>query len=342
MRISLSMICFLIGLLAMSTSGRSARGQDDRGELPETIRQLIRAADLAEQQVKREGGVVVNEEADQKARAAHRAARRAISDYYAAYFDYDRDLKETENLRRDAAEADSKLIAKGKEIPPNPRLLQDAQEDRDNKLRALAESEIKLASARQALANAGKPSGSTSGGSRPGVPPALPVPDYGTQRPGVGELVSPSITALYGCRYVYRNDEGSFHLANQSGTAYYTRFGQPHIVSLEAKPDTANFFWYRVVSGDGTIVEWAFAKNPEFPGLDWTPRYAVWCHDRAGWHWEWSYRDEVCDYLTPGATPTPVIPSTPTMPRSPLLLPGPATYFLPAVNQPIVLAAERP
>jgi hypothetical protein len=155
--------------------------------------------------------------------------------------------------------------------------------------------------------------------------------------------MSPYVTAFYGCRYVYRNDEGSFHLANQLGTAYYTRFGQSHVVTLQAKPDTANFFWYQVISGDSTVIEWAFAKAPEIPGLDLVPRYAVWCHDRAGWHWEWSCRDAVCDYLTPGATPAPTpTPAVPTVPTSPLLLPGPATYFLPAVSQPIVLAVERP
>ena len=167
----------------------------------------------------------------------------------------------------------------------------------------------------------------------------MPVPDYGTQRPGRAEGVAPYVTAFYGCRYVYRNGEGSFQLANQSGTAYYTRLGQPHVVTLQATRETPNFFWYQVVSGDATVIEWAFAKAPEIPGLDCTPRYAVWCHDRAGWHWEWSYRDAVCDYLTPGATPVPAVP---TIPRSPVLLPGPATYILPATGQPIVLVSDQP
>ncbi len=340
MKVSLLMIGLLIGLTMMSLTGRTARSQDERGELPEVLRQLIRAAELAEQQAKREGGAA-DDETQRKVRQARAAARGAISDYYAAHFDYDRALADTEALRRDAAEADTKLVAIRNETPPNPSRLQRAQEDRDNKLRALAESEMKLATARQALASASNPSGTATGGTRPGTPPALPVPDYGTQRPGTTEVLAPYVTALYGCRYVYRNGEGSFQLANQSGTAYYTRLGQPHVVTLQATRETPNFFWYQVVSGDATVIEWAFAKAAEIPGLDCTPRFAVWCHDRAGWHWEWSYRDAVCDYLTPGATPTPAAPA-PAAPRSHLLLPGPATYILPAVSQPIVLAVERP
>jgi hypothetical protein len=337
MRISLSVFGFLVGLSIVSANNGVARGQEERGELPDGIRQLIRAAELADQQAKREGSAG-DDEAARKARQAKAAARRAISDYYATYFDYDRALADKETQRLAAIEADKRLIALGNETPPNPTRLQRAQEDRDNALRALAESEIKLASTRRALSAAGNPTVATAGAGRPGAPSALPVPDYGGRQPGGVELIAPSaVTPTYGCRFVYWNDEGSFHLANQTGTAYYTRFGQPHIVSLEAVRETTNFFWYRATSGDPAIIEWAFAKYPEFPGFDWTPRFAVWCHDRAGWHWEWSCRDAICDYLTPGSAP-----AAPTAPSTPLLLPGPATYILPAIGRPIVLVAERP
>jgi hypothetical protein len=333
MKILLSMICFLAGL---SMTGEVASGQEERGELPEGIRQLIRAADLAEQQVKREGGVAISEEAEQKARTAHRTARRAISDYYAAHFDYDRSLAETAALRTEAAEADTKLTALGNETPPNPPRLQKAQDDRDTKLRALAESEIKLEIARKALNTASNPSGVAAGSSgRVGAPPALPVPDRG-QRTGSAELVAPSAKPIYGCRFVYWNDEGSFHLMNQTGTAYYRRFGQSHIVSLDYAFDTPNFFFYHASLGDPAIVEWAFAKYPEYPSFDGVPRFAVWCHDRGGWHWEWSYREAVCDWLAPGSTPVPTVPSPP------VLLPGPAMDKGPISTQPVVLVAERP
>jgi hypothetical protein len=342
MRISLSVIGFLVGLSIVSTNNGVARGQEERGELPDGIRQLIRAADLADQQAKREGSSG-DDEAARKARQAHAAARRAISDYYSARFEFDRASAATLKAQSEAAEADSKLIEIQNEAVPNPPRQQRAQEDRDTKLRALAEVEIKMESARQAFNAARNPSGAPSGSSRPGAPPALPVPDFGGRRPGGAELIAPSaVTPTYGCRFVYSNDEGSFHLANQTGTAYYTRFGQPHIVSLVAVRETPNFFWYSATSGDPAIIEWAFAKYPEFPGFDWTPRFAVWCHDRAGWHWEWSCREAVCDYLSPGIVPVPTAPAAPVMPSTPLLLPGPATFLLPTTARPVVLVAERP
>ena len=342
MRISLSVIGFLVGLSIVSTNNGVARGQEERGELPEGLRQLIRAAELADQQAKREGSAG-DEEAARKARQAHAAARRAISDYYAARLEYDRALGDRDAQQTAATDADKRLITLGNETPPNPTRLQRAQEDRDNALRALAESEIKLAGARRALSVAGNPGGTTAGSSRPGAPPALPVPDYGVQRPGGAELIAPSaVTPTYGCRFVYSNDEGSFHLANQTGTAYYTRLGQPHIVTLQFAAESPNFFFYRASSGDPEIISWAFAKYPEFPSFDWTPRFAVWCHDRAGWHWEWSCREAVCDYLTPGIVPVPAAPAAPVVPSVPLLLPGPATSLVPTTSRTVVFVAERP
>jgi hypothetical protein len=342
MRISLSVIGFLIGLSIVSTNNGVARGQEERGELPDGLRQLIRAADLADQQAKREGSSG-DDEAARKARQAHAAARRAISDYYSARFEFDRASAATLKAQSEAAEADSKLIEIQNEAVPNPPRQQKAQEDRDTKLRALAEVEIKLESARQAFNAARNPSGVAAGSSRPGAPPALPVPDYGAQRPGGAELIAPSaITPTYGCRFVYSNDEGSFHLANQTGTAYYSRLGQPHIVTLQFAAESPNFFFYRASSGDPEIISWAFAKYPEFPGFDWTQRFAVWCHDRAGWHWEWSCREAVCDHLTPGIVPVPAVPTAPVMPSTPLLLPGPATYILPSTIQRVTFVAEQP
>jgi hypothetical protein len=342
MRISLSVIGFLVGLSIVSTNNGVARGQEERGELPDGIRQLIRAADLADQQAKREGSSG-DDEAARKARQAHAAARRAISDYYSTRFEFDRASAANQKAQTEAAEADSKLIEIQNEAVPNPPRQQRAQEDRDAKLRSLAEAEIKLESARQALNVARNPSGVAAGSSRPGAPPALPVPDYGGRQPGGAELIAPSaITPTYGCRFVYSNDEGSFHLANQTGTAYYTRFGQPHIVSLQFAAESPNFFFYRPSSGDPEIISWAFAKYPEFPSFDWTPRFAVWCHDRAGWHWEWSCREAVCDYLTPGIVPVPAAPAAPVMPSAPLLLPGPATSLVPTAARPVVFVAVRP
>ncbi|HEV2971181.1 MAG TPA: hypothetical protein VGY55_14500 [Pirellulales bacterium] len=308
----------LAGLLAFYGV---ARGQEERGELPEGIRQLIRAADQAEQQVRKENGGVVNEEAERRAsRSARQAARQAINDYWLASFEYNRRRADVEKARTEAEEAQNHLLTVQSETTSSgPRLIK-AQEDADGKLRSLADAEMKLEQARIAWestrlpAAAPAPEGSATD-SRP-KPPEAPQPDY--YRPQKPEPDSAGRTAAPEERWngrwsVYSNEQGSFHLRGGSGSGFYSRLGQSYLTTLRFRKDSEHFLFYRAESGDPTIIEWAFAKYPEFPSGG-EPMFAVWCHDRAGWHWEWARRD--------GAMEMPTTPRTPTPPAMPM--PGPA------------------
>jgi hypothetical protein len=312
-----STIGILAGLLAFYGV---ARGQEERGELPEGIRQLIRAADQAEQQVRKENGGVANEDAERRAsRPARRAARQAINDYWMASFEYNRRRAEVDAARKDAEDAQSHLLSVNSETTSSgPRMIK-AKEDADAKMQALADAEIKLEQARIAWettrlpAAAPAPEGSAAN-ARP-TPPEAPQPDY--YRPQKPELDSAGRTAAPEERWngrwsVYSNEQGSFHLRGGSGSGFYSRLGQSFLTTLRFRKDSEHFLFYRAESGDPSIIEWAFAKYPEFPAAG-EPMFAVWCHDRAGWHWEWAHRDGAME-----------IPSQPTMQPPAMPTPGPA------------------
>jgi hypothetical protein len=290
-----STICALVGLLALTGL---ARGQEDRGDLPEGIRQLIRAADEAEQKVRRENGVAVDRDVERQARRALRAAQTAIREYWTARFDYDRAAGNANSARQDAADAQTQfLVIKAAPIPDAARL-QNAETLRDKKLDVVADAEFKLEQARQAL-EAARHSTSAIGStttSRPVTPPDAPVPDYGS-----------SDRAGQGWRLVYRNDQGSYHLVGRMGTASYSRAGQPRLEVLDFVKETPHFFFYRPRSGDTSIAEWAFAKYPEFPAGDGEAQFAVWRRGADGWHWEWSRRDAPASEMpAPPLVPGPV------------------------------------
>jgi hypothetical protein len=300
-----SLICTLFGLLAITGL---ARGQEDRGDLPEGIRQLIRAADEAEQRLRRENGAAVDPDAERQARRATPAAKRAIRDYWLARFDYDRAAANADAARREAAEAQSHFLEVKAAPVPDAARLQNAETLRDKKLDAVADAEFNLEQARQALESTRhktsqtSPSGTTSA-ARPATPPELPVPDYGSSNRIVTDSSRPS------WRLVYRNDQGSYHLLDRMGTASYYRAGLPHLDVLDFVKETPHFFFYRPRSGDPTIVEWAFAKYAEFPSGNAEPMFAVWRHDSEGWHWEWSHRDSpLIEMLNPPAPPVPPVP----------------------------------
>src|SRR5437016_4781053 len=102
-----SLICTLFGLLAITGL---ARAQEDRGDLPEGVRQLIRAADEAEQRVRRENGAAVDPDAERQARRAARTAKTAIRDYWLARFDFDRASDNVLNARREATDAQTHFL----------------------------------------------------------------------------------------------------------------------------------------------------------------------------------------------------------------------------------------
>jgi hypothetical protein len=294
-----STTCALLGLLALTGL---ARAQDSRDELPEGIRQLIRAADEAEQRVRRENGVAADRDAERQANRAARAAKTAIREYWIARFDYDRAWANADAARRTAAEAQSEfLVIKAAPIPDAARL-QNAEMLRDKKLDVVADAEFKLEPARQALEAARHSANATTSTttSRPVTPPDAPVPDNGSSdRAGADGSRS-------GWRLVYRNEQASYHLLGRMGTASYSRAGQPHLEVLDFVKETPHFFFYRPRSGDPTIAEWAFAKYAEIPAGDGVPMFAVWRHDREGWHWEWSHRD-----APPTEMPAPPPPPVP-------------------------------
>ena len=119
MKVSLSMICFLVGLSMMSLTGGIACGQEERGELPEGIRQLIHAAEQAEQRVKQEGAAA-SEETQRAERKATAAVRKAVSDYYSARFEYQRAGEANEKAQAAAEVADKELLKIQSEALPNP------------------------------------------------------------------------------------------------------------------------------------------------------------------------------------------------------------------------------
>jgi hypothetical protein len=312
-----STIGILAGLLAFYGV---ARGQEERGELPEGIRQLIRTADQAEQQAKEENGVPVSRDIKRQARRATEAAQKAINDYWLASFEYNRRRADVETARKDAEDAQNHLLSVNSETTSSgPRMLK-AKEDADGKMQALADAEIKLEQARIAWESTRLPAAATApegpaANARP-TPPEAPQPDY--YRPQKPEPDSAGRVAAQDGRWsgrwsVYSNEQGSFHLSGQSGSGFYSRLGQSHLVTLHFRKESEHFLFYRSESGDPSIIEWAFAKYPEFPAGG-EPMFAVWCNDRAGWHWEWAHRD--------GAMEMPSQPTT--QPPAPMPTPGPA------------------
>jgi hypothetical protein len=310
-----TLLCTLLGLLAITGL---ARGQEDRGDLPEGIRQLIRAADEAEQRVRQANGVAVDPDAERQARRGARAAKTAIRDYWLARFD-------VETARRDAAEAQTHFLEVKAAPVPDAARLQNAETIRDKKLDAVADAEFSLEQVRQAAESARRtstPAGATSA-ARPATPPELPVPDYGSPNRVVTDSSRPS------WRLVYRNDQGSYHLVDRIGTASYYRAGMPHLDMLDFVKETPHFFFYRPRSGDPTIIEWAFAKFAEFPAGDGEPMFAVWRHNSDGWHWEWSRRE-----LPLVEMPNPPVPAAPPMP-------GPASARPAPIRQSPTLLANQ-
>ena len=209
-----------------------------------------------------------------------------------------------------------------KEVPANPTRMQGAQTELDSKLSALANAGFQLELAREDLETAKNPGGTAATtttnsqtawpNGQAATPPAAPVPDNaarqpgsvmqpGARQPGSGERYTTSEGSR---RFVYRNGQGSFHLLGRLGTAAYSRGGQPQLTALDFVKERAHFLFYRPRLPDSSIIEWAFAKYPEFPAGDGQPRYAVWCHDSAGWHWEWTHREAPLE-ASPTLPPVP-------------------------------------
>lgn len=299
-----SIILASLGLLAFTGS---AHAQLERRELPEGIRQLIRAADQAEQKVRRENGVATDEEAARQARTAKGNARRAIRDYWSAQYEYDRVWADTDAAWREAAEAQSHLLQVQSATIPDAARLQKAIQDRDEKINLVADAEFKLENARQALDVARKtpPAGSSTATSTTASRPITPQSGAPLETSNPLEI-----------RFVYRNDQDSFHLLGRTGTASFARAGLPRLEALDFVKESAHFFFYRPHTADSPQLEWAFAKYAEMPGGDGQWKHAVWYRDRDGWHWEWTRRDS--------AVEAPAMPAVPTLPPAPPV-PGPVT-----------------
>jgi hypothetical protein len=280
------------------------RGQDDRGELPEGIRKLIRAADEAEQRVRRENGVAVDQEAERQARSARIAARRAIREYWLAKYDYDRTAGDLATANGKAAEAQQHFLQlKAATIPDAPRL-QKAETDRDDALNQVADAAIKMEQARQALENASRSTtvGATATTSARPTVPGEPQP-YGS----AGSVMVASPATVPNSRFVYRNEMSSFHLLGLVGSASYWQGALPRLEPLDFVKETAHFYFYRPHAADSQVQEFAFAKLAEVPSSDGIPKFAAWRRDASGWHWEWTHRDSAAtDIITPPPIPGPV------------------------------------
>lgn len=281
-----------------------ARSQDDRGELPEGIRRLIRAADEAEQRVRRENGIAVDQEAERQANRERGAARRAIREYWLAKYDYDRAAGDLATANAKAAEAHQHVLQlKAAAIPDAPRL-QRAETERDDALNQVVDAAMKLEQARQALENASHsstaaPAATTS--ARPTVP-AEPTP-YGST--GSVMIGSPPVTAP-DSRFVYRNEMSSYHLLGLVGSASYWQGALARLEPLDFVKETAHFYFYRPHTPDSQVTEFAFAKLAEIPSSDGIPKFAAWRRDASGWHWEWTHRDSPgSEILTPPVPPIP-------------------------------------
>lgn len=293
----------LLALLGLLLLVGPARSQDDRGEFPEGIRRLIRAADEAEQRVRRENGVAVDPEAERQARPARIAARRAIREYWLAKYDYDRAAGDLAAANAKAAEAQQHFLQlKAATIPDAPRL-QRAQTERDDALSQVADAAMKLEQARQALENASHsstagPAATTS--ARPTVP-GEPLP-YGS----AGSVMIGSPSTASDSRFVYRNEMSSYHLLGLVGSASYWQGPLARLEPLDFVKETAHFYFYRPHTPDSQVVEFAFAKLAEIPSSDGVPKFAAWRRDASGWHWEWTHRDSPGSEIL--APPVPPIP----------------------------------
>lgn len=331
----------LPALLALLAIGRSALAQVERDEMPEGIRQLIRVAEQAEQKVRRENGSLVEDEAARQYRAARRAARNAIREYWNARYDFGRAQDDADAAWRDAKEAQNHFLQVRNAPVPDAARLQNAEMDRDKKLDLVTDAEFKLEEARQALEAArrtpagvttplsglgssnspGSPNSIGSTSSRPVLPPGIPLPDYGTHQDW---------------RLVYHSDQDSFHLMGRTGTAAFSRGGLSRLEPLDFVKESQHFLFYRPHAADAPETEWAFAKLAEMPAGDGVFMFAVWWRDRDGWHWEWTRRDGVLDVMPSPGSPSSPPPIVPPMPP----IPGPVTLKSASAASPGKLATN--
>jgi hypothetical protein len=292
----------LVFIAMLAITGR-ARGQDDRGDLPEGIRKLIRAADEAEQRVRRENGVAADPDAERQSKSARIAARRAIREFWFAKYDYDRAAGDLATANAKAAEAHQHFLQLKAAAIPDPPRLQRAETDRDDALSQVADAAMKLEQARQALENAsrsqtaGGPATTTS--ARPTVP-GEPQP-YGS----AGSVMIGSSATAPISRFVYRNETSSYHLLGLVGSASYWQGALPRLDPLDFVKETAHFYFYRPHAPDSQVQEFAFAKLAEIPSSDGIPKFAAWRRDASGWHWEWTHRDSAATEIM---SPAPLIP----------------------------------
>jgi len=309
----------LLGLLSLVDA---ARAQEDRGELPEGIRRLIRTADEADQRVRRENGVAVDQEAERQARTARIAARRAIREYWLARYDYDRAAGDLATANVEAAKAQQHFLELKAATLTDPPRLQTAEVARDNALNQVADAIFKLEQARQDLDNASRsqaqPASGATTSARPTVP-GEPQP-YGA---GASVMIQSPAMAASNSRFVYRNEMSSYHLLGLVGSASYWQGALPRLEPLDFVKETAHFYFYRPHAADSQVQEFAFAKLAEVPSSDGIAKFAAWRRDAAGWHWEWTHRDSAAaEILNP--PPAPIIPGPVSVtqspgPRSPVL-----------------------
>ncbi len=318
------------GVAFVCLASNNTFAQEDRNDprLPASVQRLVRAADEADQQVRREGGVAIDQAADDRARAARRAARKAVAKYYLARGEYLHMLAQVEADRKAADDAIAHLVSVRSAPVPVPDRLAKAEDDANLALAAVADAEMKLDRARRGLE---EPTDSKAAG-----PPPEPTPVGRGQPNPVGNRTTRNIPFIPGPeqnrflndspggamrggydnssgRYVYTSSHGAFHLLGSTGTAAYSHQGQQKLIALEYLRENDNFMYYRPASDD-SVSQWAFARTSEC-----TPsecKFAVWCKDSAGWHWEWTDRTSpiAASEMSPVNSTNPLSSPPPTEP----------------------------